>query len=305
MSTQPSQLVEPPANAVRAAAVGEAEASLSWPALWAVIFILGATGAYIAQRAHGAGPGLFISTTCLMICLIAAGYDAATSRIPNQLTYTAILAGFLLNSLPGMFKLLGFPGATQWIGAAGPSQSLLGFGLCAGIGLLCLFLAGMGGGDLKLLAAIGALLGSHQASLVMICALVVAVPYAILNLLALGKLNRILRRRLKSPLPRLSEATPRRPGRFKIHHPAGRPIAPRIAPLPHPAGRTYPWLVRDKELLWRRIRFNIRLLRGSTASTPPPSSRPFTATKALPPSLSCSPSPSSSPSSASLSSIPC
>ncbi len=171
------------------------EWALSWPAVWAFICIFGAAGAWFGQLAHwGARPGQagLISGICFLVCAVAAGHDAATSRVPNPLTYTAILLGLALNCLPGILRLAGIS-ATDWIGAVGPTQSLMGFGLCAGIGLACIFMAGMGGGDMKLLAGIGAMLGSHQVTRVMFCALGVAVPFALVNLLLAGKLNAILR----------------------------------------------------------------------------------------------------------------
>lgn len=72
-------------------------------------------------------------------------FDFRERRIPNFLTFPALLAGFVLRGL-----LYGWPGL---------SESFLGFGL----GLVILFplfaLNKFGAGDVKLLAAIGALRG--------------------------------------------------------------------------------------------------------------------------------------------------
>jgi prepilin peptidase CpaA len=88
-----------------------------------------------------------------MICavLVALGgavSDIRSARIPNRLTYSALLAALSLR-----FALLGLSGLKS--GAVGM--------LVAG-GLFCvLFVLGaMGGGDMKLMAAVGAWVGSTQ-----------------------------------------------------------------------------------------------------------------------------------------------
>jgi Flp pilus assembly protein protease CpaA len=51
----------------------------------------------------------------------------------------------------------------------------------------------MGGGDMKLLAAVGALLGLSRASDALLCALAVAVVYSLVNLAIRGRLNATVR----------------------------------------------------------------------------------------------------------------
>ncbi len=77
--------------------------------------------------------------------LLAVGTDTARSKIPNLLTLPLLLAG------------LGYH--VSRAGSAGLLESALGF--LAGLGLLLIpyALGGMGGGDVKALAALGAVLG--------------------------------------------------------------------------------------------------------------------------------------------------
>jgi prepilin peptidase CpaA len=72
----------------------------------------------------------------------AAAYDLRTKKIPNWLTFPAILLGLSLNVALG--------------GALGLRDSLLG--MATGVALLFapFALGGMGAGDVKMLAAVGA-----------------------------------------------------------------------------------------------------------------------------------------------------
>lgn len=85
------------------------------------------------------------SDLALLVVALAAGvFDLRTGRIPNLLTYPAILAGFLLGILQGPPGFL-----SAFVGF------LVGFAVFA-----VAFNAGMmGGGDVKLIGAIGALKG--------------------------------------------------------------------------------------------------------------------------------------------------
>jgi prepilin peptidase CpaA len=82
--------------------------------------------------------------------------DLRTRRISNRLTYSAAVIGLAINTL-----------AAGWSGLAVSS-----LGLAVGFGLLLLpFLFGaMGGGDVKLLAAIGAIKGPYFVVVAMIYA---------------------------------------------------------------------------------------------------------------------------------------
>ncbi|QOV88398.1 prepilin peptidase [Humisphaera borealis] len=178
----------------------KATARTPWAEAWGGMVGVAAVAATAAMLVRGpaatsaggipaAGSGLFLPVLCLGVTVIAAGFDAATNRIPNPLTYTAVLVGVLVNCLALLLNQIAPRVASQWLGAAGPTQSALGLLLFGGIGLIGVVFAGMGGGDMKLLAAIGAMLGMSRASDVLICGAAVAVVYALVNLLIAGRLN--------------------------------------------------------------------------------------------------------------------
>ena len=90
--------------------------------------------------------GHILALTIIVVC-VATYSDLRWRKIPNCLTLPAIALGFLLNFL-----------GNSWNGLLSAS-----FGFLVGMGLLMLpyLLGGMGGGDVKLMGALGALLGSH------------------------------------------------------------------------------------------------------------------------------------------------
>jgi len=81
----------------------------------------------------------------LALCLVASGFDVATRRIPNALTLGGAAAALAFHFFTGGLSALG--------------SSLLGLT----VGLLLFFplfaLGGLGAGDVKLLACLGAWLG--------------------------------------------------------------------------------------------------------------------------------------------------
>ena len=85
----------------------------------------------------------FLAT--LAIVTLAVYTDSKRGIIPNRLTIPSMIAGLALNTFMG-----------GWDGLAFSAQGLaLGFGLL----LVPFLVAGMGAGDVKLLAAVGALMG--------------------------------------------------------------------------------------------------------------------------------------------------
>ena len=81
----------------------------------------------------------------ILLVLTSATFDAKEQRIPNKVTFTGILIGLVFNLVMG--------------GWTGLLYSF--FGLLAGIAIFFIPIAvgGMGAGDVKLMGAIGALMG--------------------------------------------------------------------------------------------------------------------------------------------------
>src|SRR5690349_92249 len=109
----------------------------------------------------------------LLICALAltatgAVTDIRGSRLPNWLTYSGILAGIAVRSVFGWGSL---------------KPGLLGLAIGGGCFLVLFLLGGMGGGDVKMMAAVGAWAGSTHVAAIMIataiCGGMIAILYAI------------------------------------------------------------------------------------------------------------------------------
>jgi prepilin peptidase CpaA len=83
---------------------------------------------------------------CSLLCAtVGAVYDVTIRRIPNAFTLPAIIFGLLLHFILGGWQQLG---------------TAAGAGLCCGLIFLLFHLAGgMGGGDVKLMTAVGCIAG--------------------------------------------------------------------------------------------------------------------------------------------------
>ena len=84
----------------------------------------------------------------VLVALVGAVSDIRSARIPNGLTYTALLAALPLR--------------TAILGLAGLKSGAIGMLVAGGLFLLLYQLGAMGGGDMKLMAAVGACVGSTQ-----------------------------------------------------------------------------------------------------------------------------------------------
>jgi prepilin peptidase CpaA len=86
-----------------------------------------------------------VITVVLVLTMGAAAFlDLRTRRIPNWLTLGGLAAALVLRALTGVHPLL---------------DGLAGAGLGFGLGIVCMVLGALGGGDGKLLMAAGAFFG--------------------------------------------------------------------------------------------------------------------------------------------------
>ncbi len=90
---------------------------------------------------------LWIFAPLLLLLAAATVTDVLRHRIYNWQTYPGILLGIALNTVHG--------------GWSGLQESVAGFLVCGLIMLVCFVFFDMGGGDLKLVAMMGAFLGLH------------------------------------------------------------------------------------------------------------------------------------------------
>lgn len=82
------------------------------------------------------------------VVTVAAVTDLRSGRIRNGLVYPAIVVGMLLGFLDGLIEG-GLAG-----GAAGLEDHALAAGVAFAVMLFCYAIGGMGGGDVKLMAAV-------------------------------------------------------------------------------------------------------------------------------------------------------
>ena len=111
--------------------------------------------------------------------MAGAFHDARSRRIPNQLTLPAIIAGF------GARAALG-----GWLGL---ESAVWGALLAGGIFFLLFVIGGMGGGDVKLMAAVGAWAGVAQVTPILLASALAGGLLAIFYMVAYGTIFRTLR----------------------------------------------------------------------------------------------------------------
>lgn len=128
-------------------------------------------------------PAAVITALVLSATALAALIDARGGTIPNRLTLP------LLAAAPLAHGLLDGPGALL--------SSLLGLLACGSIPLLLFTLQGMGGGDVKLLAALGAMAGPATGMQLQCAGFLVAGAFAVVHLIARGGLLAGLGRSLR------------------------------------------------------------------------------------------------------------
>jgi prepilin peptidase CpaA len=128
---------------------------------------------------------LFLLFTTL-VCALAALSDFRTGLIPNWLTWGAMLAGVIGHLVYGSLVVDG------WTGLHEGAASVAGLLLCAFAPSVMYWKGAMGGGDLKLFAAIGALCQPVIGIEIQMYALVVAAIVAPARLAYQGRLLRVM-----------------------------------------------------------------------------------------------------------------
>src|SRR5262245_40829808 len=118
---------------------------------------------------------VFVGAVLLLACIT----DLHARRIPNVLTFSAIVAALLFHALTGGLSAAGWSVAGCLLGAA--------------LFMPMFALRGMGGGDVKLLAAVGAWLGPSQVAIVALAASVAGGVMAIVVALSHGYLRTAFR----------------------------------------------------------------------------------------------------------------
>ena len=121
---------------------------------------------------------------CLIVVVVAVASDIATRRIPNLVTLGGLAVGLAIHGATG-FVVAGVVGSLRGIGFA-----LLGAIACGLVPFLAWRKGEMGGGDVKLFAAIGALvgpaLGFDVEARTFAFSLLVLFPYRLIRHRALG-----------------------------------------------------------------------------------------------------------------------
>jgi prepilin peptidase CpaA len=105
--------------------------------------------------------------TVLLVALLAVATvtDLTRHKVYNWTTYPGILAALGLNAVGSLLAAASAvdPGTLESVvGWVGLSWSLVGLAACGGVLLLCFVLFKVGGGDVKLMAMMGAFLGPER-----------------------------------------------------------------------------------------------------------------------------------------------
>jgi prepilin peptidase CpaA len=115
----------------------------------------------------------------LLVVLGAAVFDVRYRRIPNWLSMSGVLAGLALNT----FLYQGWPGLRL---------SLQGLGLGFGVYFLLYALRAMGAGDVKLMAAVGAIIGWQDWFATFLITAIIGGAMALILVAAKGRVKKTL-----------------------------------------------------------------------------------------------------------------
>ncbi|HKO49131.1 MAG TPA: A24 family peptidase [Polyangiaceae bacterium] len=117
---------------------------------------------------------------------IAAGYDLRTGHIPNWLTFGSLIAAIGAHAVFGAIH-----GGSAELGYA-VGDAVIGALVCSAVPAIVFFRGGMGGGDVKLFAALGAICSARDGLLAESYSFVIALLLAPISLAYQGKLIRTL-----------------------------------------------------------------------------------------------------------------
>ena len=127
---------------------------------------------------HSDSTILFLTAACFF-AVAAAGFDVQSRRIPNAITGPALLAGLMLHGIMGGFH--------------GLMTSLAGALVCGLIFLVFYVAGGMGAGDVKLMAAVGSLVGLSLSGELLVFTTLSGGVMALMLALFRGRLKQTLR----------------------------------------------------------------------------------------------------------------
>ncbi len=122
---------------------------------------------------------LLFGADALAVAITAAVIDVRQNRIPNWLTYPGIAMGILLR--------------WSFLGWRGLGSAVAGCLLAGGVMFVFYLVRAMGAGDVKLLAAIGSLVGPSQAVVVLVATAVAGGLLALVYILARRRFAATLR----------------------------------------------------------------------------------------------------------------
>lgn len=184
------EIIPPPRGSGHTARPSTARVVSSWVLGLSVAAVIAAAWQFASGQAE---VGYFLPALCFVVVFAATWSDVATRRIPNALTYPTILIGLALNvALPPVLEISGSASALVLLGSSGSLDAIQGFGLCAIVGIVSFMARGLGGGDVKLIAAVGAMLGLHVVVGVLFNTLLIAAVLGVLNWTFGGSLMRRL-----------------------------------------------------------------------------------------------------------------
>ena len=130
-------------------------------------------------------PAVGIEFVLVLAVLVATVTDLRSRRIPNWLTVSTVVLAFVLNAL------IAYPSPVEgvWLAAKG-------FALAFALNLVVYMLHMTGAGDLKLLAAVGAMVGCSDFVGIFVLAALIGGVLAIILMLLKGRVRHLTREQL-------------------------------------------------------------------------------------------------------------